>query len=108
MKKRYQITLSPKDEKVQDKSLREIEIELLSFLFGSAANEQKDVKMIYSALDSAGRVENLKDDENLIIDDEDIGFIKTAVKSTAGKRTGAAWILCRNLFSQLANPVEIE
>ena len=113
MQKRYLIKLSDKNEKVRvdDKTelnLRELETGILQVLFEFSANASKDRKTINKSLDSAGRVENLTDTEDLIVDEEDLKFIETGLGEITGSRRPYSWTKARNLFKQLADPQELE
>ncbi len=113
MQKRYELILSDKNEMeefpsstgTEKKSIREMELNFLEWAFKIAANNQTDICKVNACLDSVGRTDNLSDDENLIIDDEDLDFIKDAFKNSVGRRPYECNV-CTKLIAQLAKPVE--
>ncbi len=112
MQKRYTIYLSEKGVKAKpdiptSDDLRAFELVTLEAMFKLAANYQKDASGIFSALDSAEGVANLTDTENLIIDEQDLGFINETIKQTVGKRH-PDWLVCKGLFEQIRSPEELK
>jgi hypothetical protein len=118
--KHYKLMLSSTDDKIvltrsregvpEDitKSIREMEIAILTTLINFAANTYKDFKEINVCMDMLETIENLTDvEDSVILDESDKTHLEKGLEATVGQRP-TVWYKCRKFWKQFVNLPEVE
>jgi hypothetical protein len=101
------IKFKDKDDKIiEKKTIRELEIGLLSNLFIIACNSQDNISNSFECRDCVAALSELKDDESIEFTKGDIKYLTEAFKETVNQRPPWWFENCSNILRQIDKPVE--